>query len=304
MKKYGKKGWMISGLIMAFIVAGCGEDAESGEEAEEDGSADYNEALGYNIVGIDAGSGTMAAAEDAINDYDLDHFDLQSSSDAAMVQELDSAIENEEPIVVVGWTPHWKFNTYDLKFLDDPQEAFGDTEDIHTIAYPGLEEEHPEAFEVIDNFYWDEDDMGEVMEMLEDGVEPEEAGRTWVDDNEDQVSEWTEGVEEVDGETIELGTGAWESEFAATAVVQAVLEDIGYDVNSTTMETAILWEAVADGEAHAHFTAWLPYTNDSQYEEFAEEDDVVDLGPNLEDARIGFVVPEYMDIDSIEDLQE
>lgn len=33
------------------------------------------------------------------------------------------------------------------------------------------------------------------------------------------------------------------------------------------------------------------------------EDEVVDLGSNLEGLQNGFVVPEYMDIDSIEDLE-
>ncbi|SDI46528.1 glycine betaine ABC transporter substrate-binding protein [Natribacillus halophilus] len=310
------KTWMRFGFVfsvsMVLLAAGCGEEDEIGNEEEgaeessdENGEGEdatnYNEEMDYNIVGIDAGTGVMASTEDAIEDYDLD-FNLQSSSDSAMAQELETAIEDEEPIVVTAWTPHWKFNIHDIKFLDDPEGSFGETEDIHTIVHPDLEEEHPEAFEMLDNFYWDEDDMGEVMGLLAEDVEPEEAGRTWVDDNEDMVAEWTEGVDEVDGENIELSSGAWESELSSTAVVQTMLEDMGYNVNVSTMELSIMWAAVAEGEAHAHVAGWLPHTAAAQNEEYG--DDVVDLGPNLENARIGLAVPEYMDIDSIEDLQE
>ena len=46
--------------------------------------------------------------------------------------------------------------------------------------------------------------------------------------------------------------------------------------------------------------AWLPGTHGDLYEQY--KDELIDLGPNLEGAKIGLVVPEYMDIDSIEDL--
>ena len=56
------------------------------------------------------------------------------------------------------------------------------------------------------------------------------------------------------------------------------------------------------GEADAFRLApWLPSTHGFLYEKHKE--DIVDLGVNLTGTRIGLVVPEYMDIDSIEDLQ-
>jgi glycine betaine/proline transport system substrate-binding protein len=46
---------------------------------------------------------------------------------------------------------------------------------------------------------------------------------------------------------------------------------------------------------------WFPNTHASQMEEYG--DDYEDLGANLEGAITGLVVPEYMDIESIEDLE-
>ncbi|WP_315898429.1 glycine betaine ABC transporter substrate-binding protein [Planococcus sp. CPCC 101016] len=44
----------------------------------------------------------------------------------------------------------------------------------------------------------------------------------------------------------------------------------------------------------------MPGTHATQLETYGDK--LVDLGVNLEGAKIGFVVPAYMDIDSIEDL--
>lgn len=45
---------------------------------------------------------------------------------------------------------------------------------------------------------------------------------------------------------------------------------------------------------------WLPLTHQSFYEQYGDQID--DLGANLNGARNGFVVPSYVEIDSIEDL--
>lgn len=150
--------------------------------------------LDQTITGIDAGAGVMQAAEKAIKDYGLD-YTLQTSSSAAMTQALGDAIKNEEPIVVTGWSPHWKFQKYDLKYLEDPKGSFGEAEHINTITRKGLKEDMPEAYQILDNFYWKSEDIEKVMVKINDGADPEEAAREWVDGNQDLVSEWTAGIE-------------------------------------------------------------------------------------------------------------
>ncbi len=68
----------------------------------------------------------------------------------------------------------------------------------------------------------------------------------------------------------------------------------------TPLDNAVMWSAVAEGQADAMVAAWLPGTHSSQFETCG--DDMVNPGEILEGAKIGFVVPAYMDIDSIEDL--
>lgn len=141
------------------------------------------------IIGIDPGAGLMAAAERAIEDYDIE-LNLVAGSDAAMTAALRRAIEREEWIVVTGWTPHWKFAAFDLKYLEDPKKSLGEEEHIATIVTPELEEKAPDVYAFLDNFYWSSVEMAEVMMLIEDGMEPYEAARKWIADNPERVNSW------------------------------------------------------------------------------------------------------------------
>ncbi|MEY8751935.1 glycine betaine ABC transporter substrate-binding protein [Alkalicoccobacillus gibsonii] len=298
MKMNTKKMGLAIGLTSILALAACGDNNDGADTSNE---ASGNDGSGLNeITGIDGGAGVMTAAQNAIDTYDLD-LSLQASSGAAMTEALGNAIDNEEPIVVTGWTPHWMFTTYDLKYLDDPENVFGEEESIHTFTRDGLAEDAPEANTVLDNFYWSEDDMGEVMLDIQEGTDPEEAAAKWVESHQDQVDEWTDGVSEVDGDSISLAYVSWDSEIASTNVVKNVLESIGYNVEINSMESAFMWAGIANGEQDAMVAGWLPLTHQDYYEDY--QDQVVDLGVNFEGAKTGLVVPEYMDITSIEDLK-
>ena len=132
-----------------------------------------------------------------------------------MIGSLDAAIKNEEPIIVTGWNPHWKFSAYDLKYLEDPKGTFGGSENINTIVRKGLEEDMPNAYKILDRFNWEPQDMEAVMFDAQE-VSFEEAANNWIEENPDKVAQWTEGVEKVDGKEIELVSTPWDSERASS----------------------------------------------------------------------------------------
>ena len=306
MLNHVKKLSVITGLSATLLLAACGGSGgdegttDEGTDSGANGDVNYGEQMNYQITGIEAGAGVFKASENAIEEYGLEGWEVQASSSGAMATALGEAIENEEPIIVTGWSPHWKFAKYDLKYLDDPKGVFGEAETINTMVREGLENDMPEAYQVLDNFYWTPEDIESVMLKISEGADPRDAAQEWIDENEDKVAEWTEGVSEVDGDEIELVYVEWDTEVSSTNVVGLVLEDLGYNVTITPLDNAVMWEAVATSEADAMVAAWLPGTHGDLYEQY--QDQLIDLGPNLEGAKIGLVVPSYMDIDSIEDL--
>lgn len=141
------------------------------------------------IVGIEPGAGIMTRTEQAIEEYDL-NYELVASSSASMAAELGSAINSEEWVVVTGWSPHWKFGRWDLKFLDDPKGVYGSAEDIVTLARKDLKTDDPEAYAILQRFRWTSEDIASVMTDIADGMPEEEAAKKWVENNRDTVDLW------------------------------------------------------------------------------------------------------------------
>jgi len=109
-----------------------------------------------------------------------------------------------------------------------------------------------------------------------------------------------QGADEAKG-TVKLGVVNWAEGIAMTNLAQAILEDkMGYDVEVTMAEPGLIFTSLAEGDYDAFLDGWLPVTHQSYMEQFG--DDLADLGYNFEGARIGLVVPEYVDINSIEEM--
>lgn len=272
----------------------------TGGRGQANAEGSIEEAVNYTITGIEPGAGVTEAAHAALSSYDnLAGWELQESSTAGMLAELQQAINNEEPIIITGWAPHWMFQDFDLKILEDPQATLGEEEEIRTIARQGFAEDFPEAYKIIDAFYWEVEDMQEVVSEALD-IPYEEAAENWIEANQDRVSEWTQGAAQGNGESISLVSTPWDTERASSELIKQVLEGQGYKVKMTDVEPAIMFQAVASGQADFSVAPWLPLTHQSFYEQYGDQID--DLGANLNGARNGFVVPSYVEIDSIEDL--
>ncbi|ANS73445.1 glycine/betaine ABC transporter [Paenibacillus yonginensis] len=309
--KFRSVGLLAVSVVLVAGLAACNPDRNgasgTNNNAAEGGNAGTTANIGdqvkHQIIGIDPGAGIMKATAQAIQDYGLDNWQLVEGSGAAMTAALDKAIKNQDPIIITGWTPHWMFSKYDLKYLDDPKKVYGEAEEIHTIARKGLKEDEPTAYEFLDRFQWTDKQMGEIMTAIQEGQEPEAAAKAWADANEDVIAPWIEGLKPVDGKPLKLAYVAWDSEIASTNLLKYVLESkLGYKVTALQVEAGPMWTGVANGDADASVAAWLPLTHADYWNQF--KDKLEDLGANMTGVKTGLVVPSYMDINSIEDLKD
>lgn len=151
------------------------------------------------IVGIEPG----AAFHEQINSeviptYDMD-LELVESSTPAMLAELDSAYQNEEPIAFLGWSPHWMNAEYDFRYLEDPEDAQGDFNDpsqLSSIVRKDLQEEDPVAYTLISEMTLTEDQVNEMEAMIREMDNPEEGASMWIEENRDVVDPWIEAAEQ------------------------------------------------------------------------------------------------------------
>ena len=102
------------------------------------------------------------------------------------------------------------------------------------------------------------------------------------------------------GQSIHLVHNPWDTEIASTTVIKLVLEEAGFKVKMTAVDNAVMYESIANKQADAMTSAWLPSTHGEMTK--AYEGQYQDLGPNLEGTQNGIVVPAYSKLNSIEDF--
>lgn len=102
------------------------------------------------------------------------------------------------------------------------------------------------------------------------------------------------------GKTVRIGWIPWDEDVAVTFLWKRVLEDEGYDVKLTQLDVAPVFEGVASGDLDVFFDAWLPSTHEDYWAEYGDR--LEDLGTWYDNGKLTWAVPEYMDIDSIDDL--
>ncbi len=154
----------------------------------------YEDQFRRHIVGIDFAAGVMKKAEEALQVYNLKNYRLIDGSEVSMTAELSHAIRHQRWVVVTGWTPHWMFARWNLRFLDDPQNVFGGVEAIHTLVRHGLHKDMPKVFAFLDRFNWTPEEASQYMvwNQSDQGLYPYEKALRWLRMHPDRVAQWLE----------------------------------------------------------------------------------------------------------------
>jgi glycine betaine/proline transport system substrate-binding protein len=153
--------------------------------------------FGSRLVGIEAGAGEMKAVREKVMPaYGLDNYTLVEGSSPAMLATLDSSIKQQQPVVVTLWQPHWAFNRFRLKVLEDPQGAWGQPDHLQVIATKGWSAGHPELAGWMKNFKLSSDQTAALMLKIQDaGKGNEQVGaKQWISENQQVVDAWFSGT--------------------------------------------------------------------------------------------------------------
>ena len=164
----------------AKLTIAVNEDAPIDSIDELAANADL---FGNRLVGIESGSGLVTVTQnDVIPGYGLENMEFVTSSTPAMLTELQAATESGRDVAVTLWRPHWAYNAFPIKDLEDPEGLLGEAEGIHTVTSTGFAEEFPEVAAWLEDFRMD----NELLYSLEDAM----FGRYDGDDYGAVVEEW------------------------------------------------------------------------------------------------------------------
>jgi glycine betaine/proline transport system substrate-binding protein len=157
--------------------------------------AENADLFGNRLIGIEPGAGlTKATQENVIPTYGLEGMEYITSSTPAMLAELSSRIDDGENVAVTLWRPHWAYDAFDIKDLEDPEGTLGAAEEIHTIARMGFDEDFPEVHEWLSNFRMDSDVLFSLENVMyntdEEISDYTPVVEQWIADNQ----EWVDGL--------------------------------------------------------------------------------------------------------------
>jgi glycine betaine/proline transport system substrate-binding protein len=93
----------------------------------------------------------------------------------------------------------------------------------------------------------------------------------------------------------------WAENVAMTHVAKAVLDEQGYRVIIQKASTDMILASMNNEDTDISMGVWLPHTSAVKIAKFPE---LIELGTSYNNGRIGLVVPEYVTIQSVEELNQ
>lgn len=155
----------------------------------------------YNntVYGIEAGAGLTKTFQDsAMDKYQLDNIDFKISSTPAMLAQLKKSTDAGENVAVTLWRPHWAYDAFPVRDLEDPEGAMGGAEVIYNFTTAGFGDEHPYVEQLLKNLVLNDETLSSLENvMFSDenygGDNQEQAIEEWLGDNPDFVENWKAG---------------------------------------------------------------------------------------------------------------
>ncbi len=167
--------------------------------------ADHHDALEGRIYGIEPGNDGNRLIIEMIeeNAFGLGDFQLVESSEQGMLSQVARADRRDEPVIFLGWEPHPMNANYDMVYLTGGDDWFGPDlggASVYTNTRAGYVEECPNVGQFLQNLEFTLQMENEIMALiLDEGMEPEDAARTWLSFNPEPLEDWLDGVTMRDG---------------------------------------------------------------------------------------------------------
>jgi glycine betaine/proline transport system substrate-binding protein len=126
--------------------------------------------------------------------------ELVTAPTAGMLDEVERLYTFRDEFVFLAWSPHWMNQRFEIRYLKDPKDAMGPTNDpakCSTIVRGDLREEDPVAYAFIDALELSEEQINDLESVINDEDDPLEGARRWASENREVVRPWIEAARNV-----------------------------------------------------------------------------------------------------------
>jgi len=152
------------------------------------------------ILGIEPSSVMLQEVGEAvIPAYGLKQ-ELVAAPTAGMLDEVERLYTFREEFIFLAWSPHWMNQRFDIRYLEDPKDAMGPTNDsakCSTIVRGDLREDDPVAYAFMEALELTEEQINDLESVINDEDDPPAGARRWASENREVVRPWIEAAREV-----------------------------------------------------------------------------------------------------------
>ena len=153
------------------------------------------------ILGIEPSAvAQQVLADEVIPQYALKQKLVEAPTEG-MLAEVEILYTNKEDFAFIAWSPHWMNQRYDFRYLEDPKDAQGGTNDpaeISTIVKEDLREQDPVAYAFLSTMKLTEEQINDLENVINEEEDPLEGSKRWVRDNRAVVQPWIEAASNVE----------------------------------------------------------------------------------------------------------
>jgi len=125
---------------------------------------------------------------------------LVAAPTAGMLAEVEHLYTFREEFIFLAWSPHWMNQRFDIRYLEDPKDAMGLTNDpakCSTIVRGGLREDDPVAYAFMDALELTEEQINDLETVINDEGDPLAGAMRWASENSEVVRPWIEAARDV-----------------------------------------------------------------------------------------------------------
>src|SRR5215207_8769195 len=149
------------------------------------------------ILGIEPSSVMLQeVGQEVIPTYDLKQ-KLVTAPTAGMLDEVERLYTFREEFIFLAWSPHWMNQRFDIRYLKDPKDAMGPTNDpaeCSTIVRGDLREDDPVAYAFMEALELTEKQINGLESMINGEDDPLAGARRWASENREVVRPWIEAA--------------------------------------------------------------------------------------------------------------
>ena len=156
-----------------------------------------NETKADLLLGIEPSAVAQQVLADEVKpQYGLKQKIVEAPTEG-MLAEVDILYTNKEDFAFFAWSPHWMNERFDFRYLEDPKDAQGGTNDpaeISTIVKEDLREQDPVAYAFLSTMKLTEEQINDLENVINEEEDPLEGSKRWVRDNRAVVQPWIDAA--------------------------------------------------------------------------------------------------------------